>query len=130
MKIKVDPNAKQPEPGITLTEAFDQIANTLDKMGRDVGADRKHAVETQLRSCIYHMGYRPREKEGKKLTITELAAQAKQAIGILEGKAPEGKHENLALYVTAVLSNVLAEAGEVSKVIPIVPELPAPAAEK
>jgi len=108
--IKKSKSAEPPTK--TFAEVFEEIEKGLAKIDYHVSDRRLHSVDSHLRLCIRVMGYRVRETPENRADIKILSEQCQLALKALKGEVPPEKHENLALYVQATLSNVEAEVAE------------------
>ena len=119
MKVIKNDAAKPEEK--TLTEILAEIQATAAKI-ETISEHRVHPIESHLRKMIGYCGYRPRETKKTRATIKELAAQAVQALGLVNGVIQELHHETYCCYVIATHSNLQAELREQQNAIPQTPE--------
>jgi hypothetical protein len=122
IKIKRDPSLPPEEPTATLAEVFQMIEDGLKKIDNRPSSNRLHSIESHLRGIIRRLGFRVRETADKKASVGELAAQCRQALGVLKGEAPADKHEVVAMFALVTLSNITAEVSEHLSMDRTVPE--------
>ena len=122
------PNIKSPEilTQMTPEELIAEIGKHLEILDGNISSDREHAVNSQLRACLRHLGYRPRETKEKPVTITELHAQLTAALAAESGEVRAENFEYFIRYGLAVLSNLVWECQ--AEFAPDLKEAPAPQA--
>ena len=95
----------QPQPP-SFKEIVTGIIEALTKLEGKVSDLRQHAIDSQLRTLLRALGFRPRETAGTPLVPVELAKQLEASFNKLELEAPAGREQFIYSHAISVLTNL------------------------